>query len=104
LGMRPALIARMLWMEIILLIIIGLSIGILLGYGITQYYAYTGIRFEGAQEIFSKFGLPDAIYPVINIYTLLGGPLFIGLCVLLSGIFPVMRIYRMQAVTAMRSI
>ena len=104
LGMRPALIARMLWMEIILLIIIGLSIGILLGYGITQYYAYTGIRFEGAEEMFKKFGLPDAIYPAINIYTLLGGPLFIGLCVLLSGIFPVMRIYRMQAVPAMRSI
>ena len=104
LGMRPALIARMLWLEIILLILLGLSLGILLGYGITEYYAYTGIHFEGSEQLFKKFGLPAAMYPAVNLYTLLGGPLFIALCILLSGIFPVMRIYRMQAVPAMRSI
>lgn len=104
LGMRPGVIGRMVWVETFLIILFGLSLGILLGYGITDYFSQVGIHFESAQEIFERYNMPGAMYPLITPLTLLAGPLIIGLCILLAGIFPVVRIYRMQPVPAMRTI
>lgn len=104
LGMRPSNIAKMVWIETIILIIFGLLIGIALGYALTEYYAHTGIHFAEAQEIFKEFGLPSAMYPQLNWFTLLIGPSIIGLCILISTIFPVVRIYKMQPVPAMRAV
>ena len=104
LGMRPSNIAKMVWIETIILIIFGLIMGIALGYALTEYYAHAGIHFEEAQELFSEFGLPSAMYPQLNWFTLLFGPGIIGLCILISTIFPVIRIYKMQAVPAMRAV
>jgi putative ABC transport system permease protein len=101
LGMRPGLIGRMVWMETLLLLAIGLGVGILLGYAITQYYAHVGIYFGETQEVFAKFGLPGAMYPKINVFTLLGGPTVIAFFILLAGIYPMLRIYRLQPVEAM---
>lgn len=104
LGMRPSNIAKMIWLETIILIILGLLIGIALGYALTEYYAHVGIHFEEAQEIFSEYGLPNAMYPQLNWFTLLIGPGIIGLSILASTIFPVMRIYKMQPVPAMKAV
>jgi putative ABC transport system permease protein len=104
LGMRPSNIAKMVWIETIILIIFGLLMGIALGYALTEYYAHVGIHFEEAQEIFSEYGLPNAMYPQLNGFTLLIGPGIIGLSILISTIFPVVRIYKMQPVPAMRAV
>jgi len=104
LGMRPGSIGRMIWAETVLLIVFGLSIGLLIGYLVSEYYAKVGIHFEKAQEVFDKFGLPSAIYPEVSVLTLLVGPTIIGLSVLFAGLFPVLRIYRLQPVAAMRTI
>ncbi len=104
LGMRPGFIGRMVWAETFLIIVFGLSLGLLIGYFISDYYANVGIHFEQAQEIFDKYGLPSAIYPKVNALTLLAGPAVIGFSVLLAGLFPVLRIYRLEPVPAMRTI
>lgn len=104
LGMRPSNIAKMVWIETLILIVFGLILGVVFGYALTEYYAHTGIHFEQAQEIFSEFGLPSAMYPQLNWFTLLVGPGIIGLCILISTIFPVIRIYKMQPVPAMRAV
>ena len=104
LGMRPSNIAKMAWIETLILIVFGLFLGIVFGYALTEHYAHTGIHFEEAEEIFSEFGLPSAMYPQLNWFTLLMGPGIIGLCILISTIFPVMRIYKMQPVPAMRAV
>ena len=104
LGMRPSNIAKMVWIETIILIILGLLIGITLGYALTEYYAHVGIHFEEAQEIFSEYGLPNAMYPQLNWFTLLIGPGIIGLSILVSTVFPVVHIYKMQPVPAMRAV
>jgi len=104
LGMRPGSIGRMIWAETVLLIVFGLSVGLVIGYLVSEYYARVGIHFEKAQEVFDKFGLPSAIYPEVSALTLLLGPAIIGLSVLFAGLFPVMRIYRLQPVPAMRTI
>jgi ABC-type lipoprotein release transport system permease subunit len=103
-GMRPGLIGRMVWMETLLLLAIGLGAGILIGFAVTQYYASIGIYFGETQEVFAKFGLPGAMYPQINVFTLLAGPTVIAVCILLAGIYPMLRIYRLQPVQAMGSV
>jgi ABC-type lipoprotein release transport system permease subunit len=104
LGMRPGLIGRMVWMETLLLLAIGLGVGIMTGYAVTHYYAHAGIYFGETQEVFAKFGLPGAMYPEINAFTLLAGPAVIAVCILLAGIYPMLRIYRLQPVQAMGTV
>ena len=104
LGMRPGAIGRMVWMETIMLLVFGLAIGMLLGYGVSEYYAGVGIHFQQAEAIFEQFGLPGAMYPEVSTLTLLAGPAVIAFCIILAGAYPIIRIYRLQPVTAMRRI
>jgi putative ABC transport system permease protein len=103
LGMRPASIGRMVWIETILMLALGLGIGIVLGYGISAYFSGVGITFGQMEEIFGRFGLPGAMYPRVDALTLLAGPGLIAICTLLAGIFPYLRVYRLQPVPAMRA-
>lgn len=104
LGMRPAAIGRMVWMETVMLLVFGLTIGMLLGYGVSSYYAKVGIHFQQAETIFEQFGLPGAMYPEVSALTLLAGPGLIAFCIILAGAYPIIRIYRLQPVIAMRRI
>lgn len=104
LGMSSGQISRMVWLETCLMLLFGLVLGMFLGYLVSDYYAHAGIHFEQAQEIFSRYGLPSAIYPQVSAITLLAGPVVISLSVLLAGLFPIIRIHRLQPVNAMRQI
>jgi putative ABC transport system permease protein len=104
LGMRPGAIGRMVWLETILLLALGLTIGILLGYGVSEHYAKVGIHFQQAEAIFQQFGLPGAMYPEVSALTLLAGPGVIAFSIILAGAYPIIRIYRLEPVTAMRRI
>lgn len=104
LGMRPGAIGRMVWLETVMLLLLGLSVGIALGYGLSQYYAEVGIYFGESQELFSQFGLPGAMYPKVNAFTLLAGPGAIAVCVILAGAYPILRIRRLEPVAAMGAV
>ena len=103
LGMRPASIGRMVWLETGLMLALGLSAGVALGYVVTTWFAHTGIAFGQMEEVFGRFGLPGAMYPRIDALTLLAGPAVIAVCTSLAGIFPFLRVYRLEPVAAMRS-
>jgi putative ABC transport system permease protein len=103
LGMRPMRIARMVFVEMVLLLALGLALGMAVGYAVSSYYAHAGIVFGQTQEIFGKFGLSGAMYPQVDALTLLAGPGVIALGTLLAGIFPFLRVYRLQPVAAMRA-
>jgi putative ABC transport system permease protein len=103
LGMRPARIGRMVWLETALMLILGLGAGLVLGYAVTTYFAHTGIVFGQMEEVFGRFGLPGAMYPRVDALTLLAGPAVIAICTIFAGIFPFMRVYRLEPVAAMRS-
>jgi len=104
LGMRPGALGRMVWLETLMLLGFGLVIGMLLGYAVSKYYARVGIHFQQAEAIFQQFGLPGAMYPEVSALTLLAGPIVISLCIILAGAYPIIRIYRLQPVAAMRRI
>lgn len=103
LGMRPARIGRMVWAETVMLLVLGLSLGIALGYVLGAYFARHGIVFGQAQQVFGQFGLPGAMYPRVDVWTLLGGPAVIAVFTLLAGLFPFWRVYRLEPVAAMRA-
>lgn len=104
LGMRPGAIGRMVWVETLMLLSLGLAVGMALGYGLSQYYAGAGISFGQTQEVFGQFGLPGAMHPAVNAFTLLAGPGVVALCVILAGAFPILRIHRLDPVTAMGAV
>ena len=103
LGMRPLQIGRMVWVETVLLLVLGLVLGMLLGAALTSYFARSGIVFGQAQEIFAQFGLSGAMYPKLSPLTLLAGPAVIAVGTLLAGFFPFWRVYRLEPVPAMRA-
>jgi ABC-type antimicrobial peptide transport system permease subunit len=103
LGMRPGGIGRVVWLETVLLLVLGLAVGITLGYLISAYYAGHGIVFGQAEQIFGQFGLPGGMYPRVSALTLLAGPGIIAAAILLAALFPFWRVYRLEPVPAMRA-
>jgi putative ABC transport system permease protein len=104
LGMRPGSIGRLVWIETLFMLAIGIGLGIALGFTVTEYFSHAGIYFGEAQDLFAQFGLRGAMYPAINNLTLLGGPAIIALSIALAGIYPVVRIRRLEPVPAMRTV
>jgi putative ABC transport system permease protein len=103
LGMRPGQIGRMVFVETVLLLLIGLGIGVLLGVALTSHFGRTGIVFGQAQQIFAEFGLSGALHPQLSALTLLAGPAVIALGTLVAGFFPFWRVYRLHPIAAMKA-
>jgi ABC-type lipoprotein release transport system permease subunit len=104
LGMKPAILGKVVWVETLMLILFGVLTGLLFGYAISEYYHQTGIYFEAMEEMMAEFGMSGSIYPIIHPFTLFAGPLFISLSIALAGLYPILRIRRLEPVMAMRKI
>ncbi len=103
LGMKPSQIGRMVWMEMILLSLIGNGIGIVLGIALTAYFQSVGIAFEGMDEIFAQWGLPSRMYPYMTPFRVLAGPGAIIISITLLGIIPYRRTLGLEPVSAMNA-
>ena len=104
LGVKADLLGRIIWVESIFVMLIGVLAGLVIGAAITYYYQVTGITFTGADVVFEQFGLDPTIYPLLNTISLLTGPIVIGLCLAIAGAYPGFRIRRLEIVPAMRSV
>ena len=102
-GMRAELVGRMLWLELILLAVLGNSIGILIGGGIALWFGHAGIVFGGMEGLMAQWGLPGRLYPTLSFVSAAAGPAAIILSVAVAGLFPVRRIGRLEPVAAMRA-
>jgi putative ABC transport system permease protein len=101
LGMKPAQIGRMVWLEMIFLSLFGSGIGIALGMAFTAYVQSVGIAFEGMDEVFSQWGLPSRIYPDMTPLRVLLGPSAIVAAIAVLGIIPYRRVLGLEPVSAM---
>jgi putative ABC transport system permease protein len=104
LGMRDGAIGRMVWLELLLLLGIGLGAGILLGGGLVAWYSVHGLALPGAEGVFAQWGLPSRMYPQLSAFSLLTGPAAIALATAVAGVFPYLRIRRLRPVPAMRAV
>lgn len=102
-GMRPSRLGIMIWLELVLLALLGLAAGIAIGSAITLVIGHYGLEMPGAEALFSQWGLPGRLYPRLSLLSLSAGPGAMALCILLAGIFPYRRVRKLEPVSAMRS-
>lgn len=103
LGMRTGAIGRMVWLELLLLLGAGLAVGMAVGGGLAAWYGVHGLPLPGAEGVFAQWGLPDRMYPQVNVFSLLTGPVVIAATTAAAGIFPYLRVRRLRPVAAMRA-
>lgn len=104
LGMRPSKVARMVWLEILMLLALGLTIGIALGALASGWYSIHGLALPGSDGVFAKWGIPGRMYPQITSFSLLAAPIAIAIFTSLTGLFPLVHLRRLQPVSAMRAL
>ena len=102
-GMSPRRVGHMLWLELILLAVLGNVIGIAIGGGIALWFEHTGIVFSGMEGLMAQWGLPGKLYPTLSLVSATAGPAAIILSIAVAGLFPVRRINRLEPVAAMRA-
>jgi ABC-type lipoprotein release transport system permease subunit len=103
LGIRPRRLAALVLQETALMALIGLAIGLFLGWLVSLYFNINGFSYPGMEEVAARYSLPGEMYPSITVGTMLLGPAVVfGFC-LLAALYPALRLYRLRPVVAMRA-
>lgn len=102
-GMQPALIGAMVWLELAALALTGSAIGLALGGGLTLWLQHTGVTMPGLKDVLSQFGMPERLYPALTPLSAFAGPGAILLAIGLGGLVPYLRVARLTAASAMRA-
>ncbi len=100
-GMRPAQIGAMVWLELIFLSLLGAGIGIALGAGVTIWVENIGITFQGMEEVLSQWGISGRVYPDLSLFSAIIGPGIIVGSIVVLGLVPFRHILGLEPVTAM---
>jgi ABC-type lipoprotein release transport system permease subunit len=103
LGIKPRKLASLVMLETALMALIGLLIGLILGWLVTLYFNSVGFSYPGMEEMAGKFNLPDRMYPSITFFSMLLGPSVVFLFSLLAAVYPSLRLLHLQPVEAMRA-
>lgn len=103
LGVSPGRLARLVGLETALLGAMGLGLGVLLGALLAFYLQQVGFTFPGMAEMNARFNLPERMYPPVTLASLLWGPSTVFLGALLAAVYPALRLFGLQPVTAMRA-
>jgi putative ABC transport system permease protein len=103
LGMRPSAVGRMVWIEILLLLLLGLAAGIAVGASAAGWFAIHGLALPGAEGAFAQWGLPGRIHPKLTAFSLFAAPVVIAAFTAAAGVVPFLRLRRLEPVAAMRA-
>jgi putative ABC transport system permease protein len=103
LGIRPRKLAGLIMLETALMALIGMGIGLFLGWLVSLYFNVNGFSYPGMEEVAQRFNLPGAMYPSITPGTMLLGPAVVFVFCLLAAVYPALRLFRLRPVEAMRA-
>ena len=103
LGMTPGRLGRLVLLETTLIALLGMAIGICAGAAITGWFEIHGFNMLAPNEMAGQVILPERIYPDLNPVSLLLGPAVVFLAGLLAAVYPMIRLYWLDPVQAMRS-
>jgi putative ABC transport system permease protein len=103
LGVRPGRLASLVMQETALMALIGMGIGLFLGWLVSLYFHTQGFSYPGMEELAERFNLPGAMYPSITFFTMILGPAVVFTCCLLAAVYPAVRLFRLHPVEAMRT-
>ncbi len=104
LGASPARIGALIMQESLLLTLVGLSIGVLVGLGITIYFYINGFTYPGLEEYGAEFGFPASITPEISFFSIGLAPLAILVFTLVAALYPALRIFGLRPVEAIHAV
>ena len=104
LGVKPALLARLVAMETLMMALLGLAIGVLLGWVLASYLSEVGFAYPGMDELGARFNMPGRMYPEVSLLSLLWGPAVVMLGTLLAAVYPALRLFHLAPVEAMRAV
>ncbi|MGD2127878.1 MAG: FtsX-like permease family protein [Lysobacterales bacterium] len=104
LGIKPRRLASLVMLETSLMAVIGLVIGVALGWAVSVYFSVHGFSYPGMEEMAQRFNLPGAMYPSVTFGTMMLGPSVVFLFCLLAAVYPSLRLFRLRPVEAMRAI
>ncbi len=99
-GTRPSGIARLLLLEAAALSIVGISMGVVLGLGVTLLIAHIGIDFTGVE--FSGITMREKIYPVLKGSQFIIYPIAVFILTVIIGIYPAIHAARIDPAKAMK--
>jgi putative ABC transport system permease protein len=103
LGIKPGRLALLILLETALMALIGLGIGLFLGWLVAKYFNTVGFAYPGMEEIAGRFNLPGKMYPSVTPLSMMLGPVVVFAFCLLAAIYPALRLLRLQPVEAMRA-
>ncbi|NNK31792.1 MAG: FtsX-like permease family protein, partial [Xanthomonadales bacterium] len=103
LGIRPRKLAALVMLETALMALIGLAIGVFLGWLVALYFNTVGFSYPGMEEVAQRFNLPGKMYPSVTLFSMMLGPVVVFLFCLLASVYPAMRLFRLLPVEAMRA-
>ena len=104
LGLKPTRLGALVMTETALMSALGLAIGAVFGFMLTYYLSIVGFSYPGMEEMAAQFNLPDRMYPSLSVLSIMLGPSIIFICSLLASIYPSLRLYYLQPVSAMRAV
>ena len=104
LGIKPGNLASLVMLETTLMALIGLLIGVFLGWLVALYFSIAGFSYPGMDEVAQRFNLPSRIYPSVGWFSLMLGPSVVFLFCLLASVYPALRLFKLRPVEAMRAV
>lgn len=103
LGMRSSQISAMVWIELLVLALLGCALGVAIGAVVTAYFQNTGIVYPIDPKLLAQFGVPQRLLPSLTWFSALAGPAALLLAVLVGGLVPFARVRQMTPAIAMRA-
>ena len=104
LGVRPRRLASLVMQEAALMALIGLALGLFLGWLVTLYFHAKGFSYPGMEELAERFNLPGKMYPSMTVGSMTLGPAVVFLFCLLAALYPALRLFRLRPVEAMGAV
>ncbi|MFV2004459.1 MAG: ABC transporter permease [Gammaproteobacteria bacterium] len=104
LGVKPIRLGALVFSETFIMSSIGLIFGAALGAALSYYLSFVGFSYPGMEEMAGRFNLPDRIYPSLSLLSIFLGPGIVFICSLIASIYPALRLFFLQPVSAMRAV
>ena len=106
-GMSRGRLALVTWLEIFFLGMIGAIAGILVSIPLVYYFHINpidmGAMQQGMDDVYEKFGMEPVIPAAFDLTIFLGNALTIFIITTLLSIYPIINIFRLKPVEAMRA-
>ena len=103
-GMLPGKIARLIFIEAMLLTAVGLVTGLIGGSALTYYFEIKGISLEAMEEMMAEYGMSATMYPELSWWLIRRTSIFIVVVSAIVALYPAIKVMRLQPVDALRSI